>query len=505
MKKITFLFTLIFSFSFIKAQTTFFKTIGGYDESSNYIEQTTDGGFVIVGTSPTSGTKGYVVKTNSIGDTIWTKLYGGTYATFNSGKQTSDGGYILLGSIGYSTLSDIYVLKIDSIGSIQWQKNIGGSAEDIGTQIKQTSDGGYIVSGYGKSYGAGNDDVYIIKLDLAGNIQWNNVLGSASLDQGYSIEETSDGGYIAIGTSGANSYLLKLNSFGILQWSKTFGESSFFYKGKGVFQTSDDGYMILGGRRNSASVVNDVTLIKTDSLGNINWSKVYGGAIADNDFSFSKTVNGNFIIASSTNSQVALLYTLVDSTGNMIWSRFVNGIINHGSFASETTDGGYVFTGYLKTAAAGGIIYFIKADSLGRSGCIDSSATLTTNPFVPIINAPIVSTTSGIAIATPIVFIGSIGRTMTTSCTSVGIYELTSSPKVFVYPNPSSDQFNFTGLGQENRIEIFNALGQLVFQIMTNNDFQTINIGNREKGIYFYRIIKDTKLVQQGKIILSTE
>lgn len=508
MKKFILIITFVFSIGFIDGQTTFFKTIGGYNESSRYIEQTTDGGYIIAGRSARwTSTNGYAVKTNSVGDTVWTKLYGGTsYAEFKSARQTNDGGYIFVGKIGTSTLTDVYVVKTDSFGTIQWQKIIGGSLSDVGTFIRQTSDGGYIITGYGKSYGAGGDDVFIIKLDSIGNTQWDNILGQSGLDQGYSIEETNDGGYVATGTYGVQTYLFKLSNLGIIQWTKTYSEAGFFYKGKSVMQTSDGGYLILGGRRDTSQ--HNVILIKTDSLGNINWSKLYNGANAGNSesYSFNKTQNGGVIISSYLDGYFSLLYILVDSSGNIVWSQSgapTSGYTNYGTWAQQTNDGGYILTGYAIDTFGGGFIYLIKTDSLGRSGCNDTITTLIVNTIIPTINTITVSTTLGIATTTPSLLTSCFGQTITTYCTSVGINESPSTPQISVYPNPSSGQFNFNGLEKESKIEVFDMTGKIIYQSIANNDFETINISDKATGIYFYRITKEMKLVQSGKIALQ--
>ncbi|MGZ6540240.1 MAG: hypothetical protein ACXVEB_17825, partial [Bacteroidia bacterium] len=151
MKNFILAIIIFFSISIVNAQVTFLKTIGGgIQDLSCYIEQTTDGGYFIAGTdySSLSVPSGYVIKTNAIGDTLWTSIYG-TNVTFHSGKQTTDGGYVLLGTMGNGSSSNIYVLKIDSLGAILWQKIIGGSSSEEGISIQQTSDGGYIIAGYG--------------------------------------------------------------------------------------------------------------------------------------------------------------------------------------------------------------------------------------------------------------------------------------------------------------------------------------------------------------------
>jgi hypothetical protein len=511
MKKVILFLTFIFSCGFIEGQITFFKTITGIDESSSYIEQTTDGGYVIVGMSLSlTDRNGYVIKTNALGDTIWTKIYE-TQTRLKSGMQTSDGGYVLIGTkLNIPTSNnDIYVLKIDAAGMIQWQKII---SQGSGTSIKQTSDGGYILTGAGSLTGTGNGDIYVVKLDALGNLQWNKVIGGPDSEYGSSIQETNDGGYIITGETidsiSSEAYLLKLNNIGNFQWAKTFG-GSLYNESSEIIQTTDNGFIISGSRTNVSGTSSDFSIIKTDSLGNMSWAKVYNGA-SGGPSSIKKTNDGNYIISSAKNAygQIKMLFTLIDSSGTELWSRFMSpyyptsmGHYSTGTYAQQTTDGGYVFTGYATTVALQGFIYFIKADSLGKSGC-DSTTTLVVNSFTPITNIVSPSIISGIIITNSSYPSSCRSDSIHTYCTSVGINELPSTPQISVYPNPSSGQFNFSGLEKESKIEMFDMTGKIIFQSIGTRDFEMINISDKATGIYFYRITKEMRLVQSGKISL---
>lgn len=516
MKKFILLLVFVFSIGFIEGQTTFFKTISRYNEAIHYIEQTTDGGYIIAGMNWTpSGVFGYAVKTNAVGDTIWTKIYG-TVAEFYSGKQTADGGYIFLGKIRNSSTADqdIFVVKTDPSGNTQWQKTLAGLGSIEGECIKQTSDLGYIIAGHGFGIGTGAE-MYLIKLDSFGNFSWNYAIGTPDHDRAYDVEETNDDGFILIGetfnmSTGSFIYLLKLNGSGILQWSKSYGGSG-FELGRNVIQTSDDGYLVLGNRRDTIVDSDDMCIIKTDSLGNVLWSNTYKGALGYAVGSIKETSSGNFIISSatfdSTAFEINMLFTLITPTGSEIWSRFMgdpSGISawNYGTYAQQTNDGGYVFTGYSSTPSTGGIIYLIKADATGSSGC-DSAISLVVNPYVPIVSAPSISSLTGLIISPSLIPSSSLNDTITTYCTTAGINELPSTPQISVYPNPSSGQFNFSGLEKENKIEVFDITGRIIYRSITKNDFETINISDKAKGIYFYRITKEMRLVQSGKICVE--
>jgi hypothetical protein len=159
----------------------------------------------------------YLIKVDANGNIRWNKTFRGGGSTLGySVQQTSDGGYIIIGeTLSYGGY-DVYLIKVDANGNMQWSKTFGGTGDDRGYSVQQTSDGGYIIVGVTRSYGAGLEDVYLIKVDANGNMQWSKTFGGQGWDAGYSVQQTSDGGYIIVGwttsygAGGADVYLIKL-------------------------------------------------------------------------------------------------------------------------------------------------------------------------------------------------------------------------------------------------------------------------------------------------------
>jgi hypothetical protein len=219
----------------VNAATTFQKTYGGASDEYGYAtEQLSDGGYIMCGRTISFGVGGfdnYLIRLNANGDTLWTKTYGNTgYDEAQSIKQTSDGGFIMVGqtaTVDYA--GDVYLVKTDANGVLVWSTAFGSAAKsDFGYSVRQTSDGGYIIAGLTNSTGAGLRDVLLLKTNSTGVLQWSKTYGGAADDEARSVEETADGGFIISGFtqsygSGYQMYLIKTNSTGNVTWSKTFG------------------------------------------------------------------------------------------------------------------------------------------------------------------------------------------------------------------------------------------------------------------------------------------
>jgi len=145
----------------------------------------------------------------------------------------------------------MYVVKLDSEGNVVWTKTIGGSLTDVALSIIQSSDGGYAVAGETSSFGAGDSDMYVVKLDSEGNVVWTKTIGGSDFDAAYSIIQSSDGGYavagytLSFGAGGFDMYVVKLDSEGNVQWTKTIG-GSFYNFAWSIIQSIDGGYAVAG-------------------------------------------------------------------------------------------------------------------------------------------------------------------------------------------------------------------------------------------------------------------
>jgi len=256
---------------------------GGPDsDHGSSVQQTTDGGYIICGGTSSFGNGGsdvYLIKTDGNGQEQWSQTFGGSNSDWGrSVEQTTDGGYIITGKkevIWPDIDSDVWLIKTDGNGIEQWNKTFGGTGVEEGWSVQQTTDGGYIITGRTESLGNGSNytDVYLIKTNGNGTEQWSQIFGGIDYDRGYSVQQTTDGGYIITGNTSLGNgmqdvYLIKTDGNGTEQWSQIFGGTA-YDEGQSVQQTSDGGYIIAGYTRSFGNGLGDVYLIKTDGNGNV--------------------------------------------------------------------------------------------------------------------------------------------------------------------------------------------------------------------------------------------
>jgi len=376
------------------------KCLGGtINEEAHSIQQTADGGYIVAGDTDSndgdvSGNHGsidvWVVKLNSSGSITWQKCLGGSgwdYAF--SIQQTSDGGYIMAGYTasndgdvsGNHGNDDFWVVKLNAEGSITWQKCLGGSNEEWPLSIQQTSDGGYIVAGYTNSNDgdvSGNhnpitSDYWVVKLNSSGSITWQKCLGGSQDEGAYSIQQTSDGGYIVAGISSSNDddvsgnhgysdyWVVKLNADGLITWQKSLG-GSWYDVATSIQQTPDDGYIVAGHTFSNNGDVSgnhgdyDQWVVKLNSSGSITWQKCLGGTDTEDAWSMQQTTDGGFIVSGDTESNngdvsgnhggTDFWAVKLNSSGSITWQKCLGGSsYDHNSSIFQTLDGGYIVAG----------------------------------------------------------------------------------------------------------------------------------------------------------------
>lgn len=361
------------------------------------VKPATDGGYIVAGFVGVtfSGDRNYwVVKIDSTGNTEWEKELGGSgNDECYSVAQTADGGFIVAGVtnssdgdlIGMNAANhDFWIIKLTGTGSIEWQKVLGGSSAEYAREIQQTKDGGYIIAGWSAStdgditgnHGAG--DYWIVKLSSAGSIEWQKSLGGSKADWGTAVQQTIDGGYIVAGYSASTDgditfnhgdmdyWVVKLNSSGNIVWQKNFGGSG-YDRAWSIQQTSDKGFIVAG---ESKSHDGDLTtnygdydwwVVKMDQQGNIQWQKNLGGSAEDINPAVIETRDSMFVIAGTSYSDGVDVsgnhgsgdcwVVELNQQGEIQWERCYGGTSGEGAFSiRQTTDGGFILGGMASSA-----------------------------------------------------------------------------------------------------------------------------------------------------------
>jgi hypothetical protein len=310
---------------------------------------------------------------------IWMKNFGGINDDdCFSVLVAPDGGYILAGhtaSFGVGE-NDVWLIKTDSNGNMQWNKTYGGVlSETVQYMIKVNN--GYIILARTYSFGEGDYDLWLIKTDFNGNLIWNRTYGGPGTDWMWSIVETNDGGYTMVGRTnsfgaGENDFwLIKTNSEGLLEWNKTIGYTG-DERARFLVNTQDGGYLLLGWTNSFGMGEVDYWVVKTDSFGNPQWNKTYGGELGDRGITIAKTDDNSYILAGSSssfgagNSDIWLIK--IDNSGNQLWNKTYGGPEGESVRSIiKTDDGGYAFVGYTSSFGAGDQDgWFVKTDSTGN-------------------------------------------------------------------------------------------------------------------------------------------
>jgi len=283
-----------------------------------------------------------VVSSATASSTIWSRIYEiGPPLEANSIIEISDGGYVIAGRFG--TRGDFWLIKIDELGDMQWNRTYGGEKKDVAFSLVETSDGGYALAGFTESFGQGEEDFWLVKTDADGIMQWNRTYGGPESEEAYSLIQTSDGGYALAGykqysdviisdflviTRGPDFWVVKTDSNGNVVWNQTYGGKD-IERAYSMVEAPDGGYVVAGSSR----------LVKIDSQGKTEWTQTYGGT------SLVATSDGGYALAGKN------LLIKTDAYGNMEWNQ-----THGGTSLVATPDGGFAFlsgTSLIKTDSQG--------------------------------------------------------------------------------------------------------------------------------------------------------
>ncbi|PLX06118.1 MAG: hypothetical protein C0596_16665 [Marinilabiliales bacterium] len=448
-----------------------------YYESCWDMTTTSDGDFVLVGELFTS----YGIwKIDGNGNTIWTKHIGG-YSLDRAEHiiQTHDQGFIISGRSrsdegdvsghhGTDDFSDFWIVKLNSEGEIDWEKSYGGSDDDVSYCIEETLDGGYIAVGYAKSIDGdisqnyGNADYWVVKLNSEGNIEWEKTYGGIYDDFARSVICLSSGNFLVFGYSNQDFYAIMIDDTGQIIWQKTYGGTS-LEQASAACMTNDNGFLLIGDTQSSNGDVTghyggqDVWIVKIDNEGNKIWANCYGGTNGENGYSIISTLDGNYMfVAHSASSD----YDLTNNYGHYdLWVGKINSngqLIWQNSYGGSDKDSGYA-------------IHEINETSFVIAGTTYSN---------------------------------DIDVHNNNGNSDAWLIKLSSNTKVknnnqkdiYIYPNPATNKIYLTNLNITfDRIVLFNSTGDKIFS-EENYSKNWIDIEALQNGIYLLYLFKDNEI-----------
>ncbi|MEW6467944.1 MAG: T9SS type A sorting domain-containing protein, partial [Bacteroidota bacterium] len=493
---------------FFNAQINQFQITFGNNQSNwgNAIP-TSDGGYLVVSEDSafTALRDIMLIKTDTIGDTVWVRRYGNagnTDDTWDRILEAHNGGYILWGALNTNTTSSISVwIRVDSNGDTVWVKrDLFGNGDFI-----KTGDGGYASVG-----------TSMLKSDSSGNIQWAKLYNGAA---GFSFgQQTMDGGYIILsntaqfasgGPLDRDLVLIRTDSAGTIIWSRVYGRPNTIDDAAKVVQSTDGGFAILATTGTlSQNQTNELLVIKTDASGNLQWSKTYGGPNYDQAIDMKVTGAIGYIVTGYTlgfegpvqNSTRSFLLR-IDGNGNALWSKMygdmaTNNINSHdyAAYVKYTNDGGFLMAGSTESFGSGQLdTWLVKTNAMGVSGCNEIANFPTVLIPTLVVDTPGITDSAVFYTSMPYTInVGSWQPARTILCLngfipSNGIDE-EDKDGFLLYPNPGTGIFTLSSEQIIEEVIVVDILGKELIRLPAGSSSLEIDISNRPPGIYFLQI-----------------
>jgi len=358
---------------------TFERTYGKPDitDLGYSVQPTTDGGYIIGGTTePTVYFRSYLIKTDSLGDTIWSTISNIYNGITVSVLQLEDQGYLSLDKNLYCGYFNFQFARFDSSGRHLWHKTYGGDKDDEPHGLVPTLDGNYLAVGATELFGGAGFDLWLVKVDTGGNLLWSRTYGDSLDEIGYDLDRVGDGFVVvgmteSFGVGFADFYLLRIDASGDTLWTRTYGGLDDDI-GMAVRATPDGGFILAGATSSYGAGSYDVYLIKTDSLGDTIWTRTYGGPGWEGAFDLCISADSGYVIVGETYSfgfGLSDVYLLkVNRDGDLLWQK-THGYADddRGYCIQSTPDRGFIIAGITRGEhGSDWDIYFLKTDAQGN-------------------------------------------------------------------------------------------------------------------------------------------
>ena len=509
----------------------------------------------------------------------WVKTFGGTSSDVGlSVSLTSENNLLITGSSNSNDGDfngknkgnrDIFVIKLDSEGNIVWKMSFGGTGEDWGYSMTPTSDDGVLISGFTQSndgdfkgMNRGLFDIFVMKLDMDGNVEWKKIFGGTGDDQLRSMIQSSDGGVLITGNTNSNDgdfkgmnkgntdiFVMKLDEDGEIKWTKLFG-GRFIEYGMSVATTSNDGILITGYSNSDDGDFNgmnkgdmDIFVIKLDSEGNIVWKKSFGGSSIDYGFSITLSSDSTLLVTGSTGSNDSTFIGLnkggfdifiikLDKDGETLWSKTFGGSSGERcTHISTTTNDDIVITGYTQSNDSNfsGLnrgmwdVFVMKLDNEGEilmSKTFGGTSNEYGNSFTTSSSNELLITGTnqsndgdfmGMNQGIQNIFVMKLDSNGNLN-PSTSVTDYTSiTPSLLVTPNPistSSTVVFSTGTPTTVRIELLNTLGESVSVLhdgfMESGEHRVpLGVSSVSSGVYYVRMTSEGTVNSTQVVVLK--
>ncbi len=502
MKIIVQILVLVAFYSRCFGQTTFQKTYGNaYWDWASDVLTTSEPGYLILGSTNfvgASDTRIYLVKTGGQGDLKWTKIYGNVNDHIGMTiANTVDGNYIIAAQESAPQTLYPLLIKINDHGDIIYSRKFSEGANSRPRCVIATYDSGAVMTGEISRPNAGA--IFLLKTNKAGDLQWSKAYRGA-IQGNYQVEsmiQTSDSGYALVGTcrfysvtpnTHLNLLLIKLNSVGDIQWTKVFG-GTIDDKARDVIQTSDGGYMLTGTVSNVAHSY-EVSLIKTNAIGDTLWTRSYGGVSYDEGYAVKQLIDDSYVVFGQTQSfgtgDLDCYLLKVDSSGDLQWSKKYGGPSTDFSYGLQlTSDDGFVLAGGAGDLGPGAYdVYLIKTDSDGNSGCYETRPS-TARSFIPlqVSSAPMNISNAGFsAYNYPIgIQSGGIGMEVCHVNETQTINEI--NQQIVASPNPFTSEIRISSR-LNGEVVLFDIAGNIILRQKIISGVVSLNTENVAPGFY---------------------
>lgn len=460
---------------------------------------------------------------------VFQKVIGNANSSFARDViQLQDTNYLITGaSSGYGDYTaNAFLMKIDQQGNHMWTKNFGGSNADWAMQLVEESDNSIVFAGYTNSFGNGGYDIWVVKTDESGNVIWSKTYGGSDWDFGYSIIKTIDNNYLIAGEtysygSGNNdAFLLKINQSGDSLWMKTYGESDLDLA-REVVTLPDGKFVFTGTKRSPAQNYTDIWVAKTDDLGNMEWEQTYGSPLNDEGHSLVLAQNlTDFIIGGTVDTmpskKIDQYYFKIDAYGSEICSSIYGGPENETTHdVCERYNGnGYIAGMTLSYGTGFGdmIVYYPGSNCLWTGGptlgTVDRDEAWSIKETLDSGYIVVGETEYGPGFTN--IYAIKAGPTLYIDPNLVTYFDISATEEITsfhftIYPNPASDkiQLDFGNTSGKKLLEIYDLSGKLCQSGSSNLNRVEVEVSGLNAGIYFVKtMVEETGISTTQKLVI---